>query len=147
DTLAREAVRHGASDLLITVGHPVMMTVAGQLLAVPGTPVLTTDDARTLIEGFLTPELREQFLHDLELDTRFTLPGTANFRVNLFMQRGHWGAAVRIVPVRVPLPAEIGLAPHMVERVLGLRNGLVLVTGPTGAGKSTTIASLLEEVN
>src|SRR5206468_9613900 len=67
--------------------------------------------------------------------------------VNLYVQRGQWGAALRIVPLEIPLPDEIGLAPHVVQGLLGLTHGLVLITGPTGAGKSTTIAALLEQLN
>jgi twitching motility protein PilT len=104
-------------------------------------------ESRRLAESFLNPVLQERFLRDLELDTRFFLPGVAHFRVNLFIQRGHWGAAIRVIPLRIPLPSELGLAPHVVSRVLGIMRGLVLVTGPTGAGKSTTIASLLEQLN
>ena len=147
DAVLRCAVEVGASDLIVTVGHPVMVTVFGTLQPLAGSPVVSAVDARRLSESFLTPALHERFLRDLELDTRYHLPGVAHFRVNLFIQRGHWGAAVRIVPVRIPLPGELGLAPHVVHRVLGITRGLVLVTGPTGAGKSTTIASLLEQVN
>ena len=147
EAILREALNAGASDILITAGHPVMVNLAGRLVPLPGHARLTGADTQRLAECFLTPELRERFLHELELDTRFTLPGVANFRINLFMQRGQWGAAIRIVPSRIPLPAEIGLAPEVVARLLEMRHGLVLVTGPTGAGKSTTIAALLEQVN
>jgi twitching motility protein PilT len=147
DDMLRRAVELGASDLIMTAGHPVMMTVAGVLQPLPGTPVLGENDSRQLAESFLTPALHELFLRDLELDTRLTLPDVANFRVNVFIQRGLWGAAVRVIPVRIPLPAELGLAPHVVDQLLGLTKGLVLVTGPTGAGKSTTIASLIEQLN
>jgi twitching motility protein PilT len=147
DSILRRAVELGASDLILTAGQPVMMTVAGVLQAMPGSSALTAMDSRRLAESFLTPALHERFLRDLELDTRFMLPDVAHFRINLFIQRGNWGAAVRIIPLRIPLPAEIGLAPHVVTRLLGITRGLVLITGPTGAGKSTTIASLLEQVN
>src|SRR6267378_3429833 len=147
DSILRRSVELGASDLILTAGHPVMVTVAGRLIPMPGSPVLTSADSRRLAESFLTPALHEKFLRDLELDTRFHLPGVANFRINLFIQRGHWGTVVRLVPLTVPLPGDIGLAPHVVTRLLGLTRGLVLITGPTGAGKSTTIASLLEQVN
>ncbi len=147
DSILRRAVELGASDLLVTEGHPVMVTVAGVLQPLPGSPTLAGTEAKTLASSFADPAGLERFEHDLELDTRFTLPGVARFRVNLFVQRGHWGAAVRIVPLRIPLPAEIGLPPHVVSRLLGIARGLVLVTGPTGAGKSTTIASLLEQWN
>ncbi len=147
DTVLRRAVELGASDLIITAGHPVMVTVSGILGPMDGVPALTPLESRRLAESFLTPALHERFLRDLELDTRFFLPGVAHFRVNLFIQRGHWGAAVRIVPLRIPLPSELGIAPHVVTRVLGVTRGLVLITGPTGSGKSTTIAALLEQLN
>lgn len=147
DAVLRRAVEAGASDLLLTVGHPPMVQVAGRLEPLAGFETLTPVASRRLCESFLTPALHERFLRDLELDTRHHVPGLAHFRTNLFIQRGHWGAAIRIVPMRIPLPAEIGLAPHVVERMLAITKGLVLVTGPTGAGKSTTIASLLEQIN
>ncbi len=147
DALLQQAVGLGASDLIITAGQPVMVTVAGVLQPLPGGEPLTSMESRRLAESFLTPALRERFERDLELDTRYFLPGVAHFRVNLFIQRGHWGAAVRIIPLHIPLPAEVGLAPHVVSHVLGITRGLVLVTGPTGAGKSTTIAALLEQLN
>ncbi len=147
DSILRRATELGASDLLITAGHPVMVTVAGSLQELPGGPVLGPADTRRLGESFLNPALFERFQRDLELDTRCMIEGVASFRVNLFIQRGAWGAAVRIVPLRIPLPSELGLAPHVVSRILGITRGLVLVTGPTGAGKSTTIASILEQIN
>ena len=107
DPILRRAVELGASDLILTAGHPVMVTVAGHAPAaarLPGDRLRR--DSRRLAESFLTPALHERFLRDLELDTRFHLPGVANFRVNLFIQRGTWGAAIRIVPLRIPLPGR-----------------------------------------
>ena len=147
DTILRRATELGASDLLITAGHPVMVQRSGVLEALPGSPVLSPLDSRRLAESFLTPALHERFVRDLELDTRHYLPGVAHFRVNLFIQRGHWGAAVRIIPLHIPLPSEIGLAPHTVDKLLSVTRGLILITGPTGSGKSTTIAALLEQLN
>jgi twitching motility protein PilT len=147
DAILRRAAELGASDLLMTNGHPVMVTVAGHLQPLPDSPVLHGADTRRLAESFLTPALHEKFLRDLELDTRYHLAGVANFRINLFIQRGFWGSAVRIVPLAIPLPTDLGIAPHVVTRILGMTRGLVLITGPTGAGKSTTIASLLEQIN
>ena len=147
DEVLRRAVEIGASDLIVTAGHPVMVQRAGVLEPLPGSPVLGPLESRGFGESFLNPVLHERFARDLELDTRHFLPGVAHFRVNLFIQRGHWAAAVRIIPLHIPLPGEIGLAPHVVERLLTVTRGLVLVTGPTGSGKSTTIASLLEQLN
>ncbi|MEO5617675.1 MAG: PilT/PilU family type 4a pilus ATPase [Candidatus Eisenbacteria bacterium] len=147
NAILRRAAELGASDLLMTAGHPVMVTIAGKLQALPDSPVLGEADSRRLAESFLNPALFERFQRDLELDTRCLIEGVASFRVNLYIQRGAWGAAIRVVPLHIPLPSEIGLAPHVVTRLLGITRGLVLVTGPTGAGKSTTIASLLEQIN
>ena len=147
EDVLRRAAALGASDLLITAGHPVMVQVAGRLQPLEGCPVLAPEDSKRLGESFLDPASAERFQRDLELDTRCTLEGIAHFRVNLFIQRGAWAAAIRVIPMRIPLPGEIGLAPHAVTRLLGITRGLVLVTGPTGSGKSTTIASLLEQVN
>ncbi len=137
----------GASDMLITAGHPVMLHISGVLLPLPECPVLSPLDSRRLAESCLTPALHERFTRDLELDTRHFLPGVAHFRINLFIQRGHWAAAVRIIPLHIPLPSEIGLAAHVTQKLLAISRGLVLVTGPTGAGKSTTIAALIEQLN
>src|SRR5882672_2393888 len=115
DPVLRRAAELGASDLILTADHPAMITLAGKLMPMEGTAILTPSDSRRLVESFLTPALLERFQRDLELDTRFMLPGVAHFRVNLFIQRGHWATAIRIVPLRIPLPSEIGLAPHVVE--------------------------------
>lgn len=147
DAVLKRAVELGASDLLITAGHPVMLQVAGALAPLPDCAALSPLDSRRLAESFLTPAMHERFVRDLELDTRHFLPGVGHFRVNLFIQRGHWAAVVRIIPLRIPLPEELGLGEPIVKRLLGITRGLVLVTGPTGSGKSTTIASLLEQIN
>ncbi len=145
--MLRQAVELGASDLIVSAGYPVMMNRWGTLEPLPGSSVLSPLDSRRLAESFLNPALHERFTRDLELDTRHYLPGIGHFRVNLFIQRGHWGAVVRVIPLHIPLPSDIGLASHTVNKLLGFTRGLILVTGPTGAGKSTTIASLLEQLN
>ncbi|MBI5168064.1 MAG: PilT/PilU family type 4a pilus ATPase [Candidatus Eisenbacteria bacterium] len=147
DTVLRQAVELGASDLIISAGYPVMMQRWGALEPLPGSAVLSALDSRRLAESFLNPALHERFTRDLELDTRHFIPGIGHFRVNLFIQRGHWGAVVRVIPLHIPLPSDIGLPSHTVQKLLGFARGLILVTGPTGAGKSTTIASLLEQLN
>jgi twitching motility protein PilT len=147
DQILREAVRLGASDVLLSAGHPLLVTLAGSLVPLHDGPPLTPVDTRAFVESFLSAAELEEFAREQERDLHYHLAEVANFRVNLFVQRGTWGAALRIVPLRIPLPAEIGLAPHVVERLLAITRGLILITGPTGAGKSTTIASLLQEVN
>jgi twitching motility protein PilT len=147
DAVLRRAAELGASDILVSAGHPVMLQRHGALSPLPDCPVLTPLETRALAESFLTPVQHEKFTRDLELDTRHFLPGVAHFRINLFIQRGHWGCAIRVVPLRIPLPEDIGLAPHVVTKLMSITRGLVLVTGPTASGKSTTIAALLELLN
>ncbi len=147
DAILKDAVRLGASDLLLSCGHPIMVTLAGRLVPLDGSGPLREEETRRFAESFLSPAAREAFEREREIDLRYHLEGVANFRVNVFVQRGAWGVAARIVPLRIPLPKEIGLPNHVVERLLAITRGLILVTGPTGAGKSTTIASLLQQVN
>ena len=153
DWILRRAVELGASDLILTAGHPALVTIDGKLGPLPESEPLTASDTRRLGESLITSAQRDRFERELELDTRFHLPGVGQFRDKetafgeMGVQRGQWGVALRVVPLTIPLPGEIGLAPHVAKRLLGLTRGLVLVTGPTGAGKSTTIASLLEQLN
>ncbi len=147
DALLARAAELGASDVIVTAGQPVLIMRAGLLEALPGSTELTAEDTRAFASSFLTPEQIARFEHDLELDSRHSIEGVANFRINLFVQRGQWGVAVRIVPWSIPLPEQIGLGTFVMQRLLSIARGLVLVTGPTGAGKSTTIAALLEQMN
>jgi twitching motility protein PilT len=147
DVVLRRAAELEASDILVTAGHPVMLQRHGALAPMPETPVLSPLETRTFAESFLTPAQHEKFQRDLELDARHFLPGVGHFRVNLFIQRGHWGLAIRVIPLRIPVPEEIGLAAHVVTKLMSITRGLVLVTGPTASGKSTTIASLIEHLN
>src|SRR3972149_6952587 len=100
----------------------------------------------SLIESMLTEEQRETFRQELELDFGYGVPGLSRFRVNVFRQRGNIGAAIRTIPMKVPTIAGLRL-PDGVERFAELPRGLVLVTGPTGSGKSTTLAALINHIN
>src|SRR6266487_3828589 len=93
DWILRRAVELGASDLILTAGHPALVTIAGRLQPLPESDLLTAHDTRRLGESLLTSAQCERFERDLELDARFHLPGVAHFRINLYVQRGQWGAA------------------------------------------------------
>jgi len=142
----RTMLRTGASDLHLTTGAPPMVRLDGQLAALPGFEVLKPDSLQRSIYSMLTQKQREKFEEDLELDFSHALVGEARFRVNIYRQRDSVGAAFRIIPYEIK-PLEALGVPATVASFAHLPRGLVLVTGPTGSGKSTTLASLVDLAN
>jgi twitching motility protein PilT len=145
DLLAR-TVAQDASDLHLTAGVPPAMRVHGSLAPLNDLPELTSADTEQLVRSVLSAEQWDQFEAAQELDAAYAIPGMSRFRLNVFRQRGSVAAAFRLIPTRIRTVDELGL-PHSVESFARLPRGLVLVTGPTGSGKSTTMASLLDVVN
>jgi twitching motility protein PilT len=139
-------VERGGSDLHITAGIAPCIRVHGSLTPLEGYPVLSPEDTEALIHSILTDEQWERFETTHELDTAHAVPDVSRFRVNVYLQRNSVGAAFRSIPHHIRSLAELGL-PADVERFAHLPRGLVLVTGPTGSGKSTTLASLLDVAN
>ncbi|WP_348788702.1 PilT/PilU family type 4a pilus ATPase [Leifsonia sp. NPDC080035] len=142
----REVVLQKASDLHVTVGAPPMVRIDGSL-----TPAGTTEPwnhERTLsaLTSLLTERQAEVFKRELELDFAFTISANSRFRVNLYQQRGSVGAAFRLIPTEIKQLRELGV-PEAIGTFAGMPRGLVLVTGPTGSGKSTTLAALIDLVN
>jgi twitching motility protein PilT len=135
-----------ASDLHITGGLPPMVRIHGELEALPGYRRLLPKDLQEIIYSMLTQKQREVFEENLELDISYQLPGKARFRVNVFQQRDALGAVMRRIPFEIKTLDELGL-PSSVKEFASLRRGLVLVTGITGSGKSTTLAGLIDIVN
>jgi twitching motility protein PilT len=140
-----ETVELGASDLHITAGLPPMVRVSGEVQQLDY-PVLTSSTTRDLIYDVLSNEQRQRLENDWELDFSYSLPRTARFRVNVYFQKGALGAAFRTVPSKIKSLDELGL-PRAVEDLTEKPRGLVLVTGPTGSGKSTTLASMIDRIN
>ncbi|MEA2460245.1 MAG: twitching motility protein PilT [Actinomycetota bacterium] len=136
----------GASDLHLTVGLPPTLRLHGELRPLPGYRKLLPQDLQELIYSMLTQKQREIFEENLELDLSYTLPGVARFRVNVFQQRGSIGSVMRLIPFEIKDLEALGL-PASVKEFANLRRGLVLVTGVTGSGKSTTLAGLVDIVN
>ena len=135
-----------ASDLHLTAGLPPMIRVHGELQPVRGYRRLLPKDLQELVYSILTQRQREMFEENLELDISYQLPGKARFRVNIFQQRDALGAVMRRIPFEIKDVDELGLPPA-VKEFARLRRGLVLVTGITGSGKSTTLAGLVDIVN
>ena len=143
--LITTVLRSGASDLHITAGTPPLMRLHGALQPIKG-PVLTPVNTRELIYGILTQDQAKRLETDLEIDFSYAVPGAARFRVNAYFQRGSLAAALRVVPTVIKPLEELGL-PSSLHAWTTRHRGLVLVTGPTGSGKSTTLASLIDEIN
>jgi len=134
------------SDLHLTAGAPPTVRVHGDLVRLENYPPLEPETLRTLIYSILPQRHRERFEQDLELDTSYSLPGKARFRVNVYMQRDAMGAAFRLIPFEIRSLEQLGLPANLGD-MARLPRGLVLVTGPTGSGKSTTLAAMMDIVN
>src|ERR1700687_349726 len=138
-------VQRGATDLHISADSAPLMRVDGQLTALP-VPPLSANETKNLCYSLLTDSQRHRFEEESELDFSFGIRGLSRFRGNLFVQKGTVGGAFRLIPYEVKGLAELGLPPVAAE-LTKLPRGLVLVTGPTGSGKSTTLASMLDKIN
>src|SRR5260370_13232254 len=146
DDLLEQMVGLGASDLHVTVGSPPAFRVRGEIARAEGFEPLTTDDSRALLYRILTSEQQKNFELKRQLDFAYALPGVARFRVNVFYQREAVGAAFRLIPQETKTLEELGL-PEVLHVLAEKARGLVLVTGPTGSGKSTTLAAIIDEIN
>ena len=135
-----------ASDLHITANSPVQLRIDDKLVPVD-TSALSPEDARTLAYSILAKEQIAKFEKDLELDMSFGVSTISRFRVNVFMQRGHVGCAIRLIPFKIRTFEECGLPVDIVTSLCKKPKGLVLVTGATGSGKSTTLASMIDKIN
>jgi twitching motility protein PilT len=134
------------SDLHLTAGAPPTVRVHGDLVRLDEYPLLDPETLRQVIYAILPQRHRERFEQDLELDTSYSLPGKARFRVNVYLQRDAIGAALRLIPYEIRSLEQLGMPANMAD-LARLPRGLVLVTGPTGSGKSTTLAAMIDIVN
>jgi twitching motility protein PilT len=146
ESYLREVIRLGGTDLLVTPGSPVRVRVDGRLAPIKGASTLRAADCAALIEGLLTPDLLVRLHDELDLDLSFAYAGTHRFRANCFFRSGELAMSVRVIPLAVPNPEEIGIPPALTA-ACDFKQGFVLVTGPTGSGKSTTLASMIEYIN
>ncbi len=145
NALLKEMVNQGASDLHITTNSAPQIRIDGKLHAL-NTPALTPTETKKLAYSILTDKQKQRLEETLELDLSFGIKGLARFRGNIFHQRGAVAAAFRQIPYEIKGFRELGL-PAIVEKLCEKPRGLVLVTGPTGSGKSTTLAAMLDKVN
>ncbi len=140
------AVAAGASDIHLKVGLPPMMRLHGEIHPVPRQLAVNPDELGRALWDIMNPGQRERFKTSNECDLATTFPGLARFRVNVFRQQGKIGAVLRTIPTQVRSIDELNLPP-VLKKLSGEGRGLILVTGATGSGKSTTLAAMIEEIN
>src|SRR5204862_751105 len=134
------------TDLLFTVGIPPMLRVDGMMRPAESASVLGPEDTERIVTSLLPPGVAEEFLKEKDADFSFGWEERARFRANAFVQRGSMGLSLRLIPFRIPSFEELGL-PDVIEKWVRVPRGLVIATGPTGAGKSTTLASIVNRLH
>jgi twitching motility protein PilT len=146
DDLLEQVVVRGASDLHVTVGSEPVVRVNGHLERLDDFARLTPEDTQRMLYRILSTEQQKHFEVKRQIDISYSIPGLARFRVNVYVQRQSLGAAFRLIPAELKTLEQLGLPPVLKEFTQKPR-GLVLVTGPTGSGKSTTLAAVIDEIN
>lgn len=141
-----EVIRRDASDIHVQVGLPPMLRIDGALGPIQGEPALTAEAIDDIIFSLLDDDQKEVYLKDKEIDFSFAYGDLGRFRVNAFHEKGNPAAAFRLIPNKIRTIEDLGLPPIM-NKLTEFPRGLVLVTGPTGSGKSTTLAGMLDKVN
>lgn len=146
EILLEEVVKKKASDLHLQVGMPPMLRVDGHLTPVPGTQALSEEVVESLVFAMLDEDQKQVLLKDKEFDFSFAFGDLGRFRVNAFHERGNLASALRLIPNEILTVEQLGL-PNVMNKFAQYPRGLVLVTGPTGSGKSTSLAALVDKIN
>jgi twitching motility protein PilT len=146
DDMLRIMLERGGSDLHIAVGSAPGIRQRGELIPVENMRPLSPRDTMEMILGLLSEEQRRRFETELELDFAYSIPGVSRFRANVFQQRNSMGAVFRVIPIQIPTLEDLSL-PKVCTYLAERPRGLVLVTGPTGSGKSTTLAAMVDHIN
>ncbi len=144
--LLKAAIAQSASDLHIKVGSPPIIRVTGELIPMNSEDRISQQEAMKIAFAVMSPGQREIFKQKNEIDLAYSVPGLGRFRCNVFIQRGTIGLVFRVIPMRIPSFDELNL-PQVLQKISMEERGLVLVTGTTGSGKSTTLASMIDYVN
>ena len=139
-------IQRNASDLHLSVGFPPTLRIHGELIPVPGESPSTPEQVDSLINPLISDYQRSIYQQNFELDFSFDFESKARFRANIFRQKGYTAVALRLIPFRIPSVDELGLPPAL-KKLTDLKQGFMLVTGPTGHGKSTALASFINKIN
>src|SRR5262245_16167252 len=142
----KQTVELNVSDLHLTTGLPPMVRVRGEIRELEGYPQLTSKDTRDIVYGILSNDQRKRLEEDWQVDFSYSVPRYGRFGVNAYMQRASLGAAFRLIPSEIKSVGQLGLPP-VVHDLVKKPRGFVLVTGPTGSGKSTSLAAMIDEIN
>ncbi len=145
DDILIQARKVGASDVHVSVGVPIKCRIHGTLKDLTSTP-LTGADTKALVEQMIPKRLIGEFNETGEADFSYAIAGQGRFRVNIFKQRGSMAFVIRLINMEIPEPEGLGLTQSVID-LTSKKRGLVLVTGPTGSGKSTTLAALINKIN
>ena len=146
EDLFSQVVKEGASDLHIAVGRHPTLRIDGNLIPLLKDEIITPETAQSFVSSILTEEQNKRFIAERELDLSYNFRDRARFRINVFYQRGFVGAALRLIPTKVKTIEELNLPP-IVKEFTKYKQGFFLVVGPTGHGKSTTLAAMVDEIN
>ncbi len=146
DDLLRIATSYGASDLHVKAGAAPFVRIGGELKPILDAPRLAQEDTLDMAFSMMSNRQKQRFKETSEVDIAYGVSGLGRFRANIFQQRGTVGMVLRVIPDKVRTVTELGLPP-VIERIAGERRGLILVTGTTGSGKSTTLAALIDLIN
>src|SRR5947208_13576587 len=146
DDLLRRAVESKASDLHLKVGNHPYLRVDGLLAAVTDVPRVTPEEMLSMAFSMMTNRQKQKFKETAELDMAYGVSGLGRFRVNVFQQRGNVGMVLRVIPTKIRTAEELNLPP-VINKICEEQRGLVLVTGTTGSGKSTTLAGIIDRIN
>lgn len=144
--ILKMSIEKGASDLYLSTGAPPILRINGELHPIPDAELLDATMANTLIQSILDKEQQRLFATSKDLDLSYTLKEVGSFRVNIFQQMNGIAAVFRVIPQELPVLDNIGF-PENLRHLLNLTSGLILVTGPTGCGKSTTLAAMIDYIN
>ncbi len=144
--ILKEAKENGASDVHITVGLPPKMRLNGKLIAMEKYGKMLPPNTKEIVEEIMSEKQLEKLDENGQHDMSFSVPGVGRYRLNVFKQRGSYAMAFRVVATDIPTAQELGI-PETVMDLYSKKRGLVLVTGPTGSGKSTTLASIIDKIN
>ena len=146
DELLKVAIERDASDLHIKAGEPPILRIHGTLIPLAGLERMTTKDVEGVVDQLINENQKKKLEQDLDLDLAYSLPGHGRFRGSIFVQRGSLAVSLRIIPMTVKSIREL-LLPTVIEKICDMPRGLVLVTGTTGSGKTTTLAAMIDFIN
>ncbi|MDH3592174.1 MAG: ATPase, T2SS/T4P/T4SS family, partial [Planctomycetota bacterium] len=144
--LLKLATQHGASDLHLKVGSHPVVRISGKLIPLTDQKRLMQEDTIAMAFSIMSARQKQKFKEEFEIDMAYSVPGLGRFRCNVFQQRGTVGMVLRVIPVKIRSITDLMLPP-VLEAIAGERRGLVLVTGTTGSGKSTSLAAVIDHIN